>query len=345
MSQSERTNRRIVLAARPSGPPTPANFRLEETPIPAARDGELLLRTAWLSLDPYMRIRMNAGPTYAPDVPVGEVMVGESVARVEQSRRAGFAVGDLVVSKHGWQDYAISDGSNLTTKLPAGMDHPSLGLGTLGMPGFSAYTGLLRIGAPKPGETVVVAAATGAVGAVVGQIAKLKGCTVVGIAGGAAKCAYAVEQLGFDACVDHYDESFPELLKQACRKGIDVYFENVAGKVWDAVLPLLNLSARVPVCGLIAHYNATDFTVGSDRLTLFMLNLLIKRLKVEGFIIYDHYADHFDEFFKTMSGWVAEGKVKSHEHVIDGLENAPQGLAGLLEGKNFGKVVVRVGDL
>jgi len=343
MSQNQQINRRFVLANRPQGAPVPANFRLEEKPTPSPQDGEILLRTAWLSLDPYMRIRMNEGFSYAPSVDLGGVMVGESVARVVESRHAGFQKGDLVVSAHGWQDYATSNGTGLI-KLPADMKNESLALGTLGMPGFSAYTGLMNIGQPKPGETVAVAAATGAVGSVIGQLAKLSGCRAVGIAGGAKKCAYAVKELGFDACVDHADPAFADLLQKACPRGIDVYFENVGGKIFDTILPLLNLRARVPVCGLIAHYNVAD-QAGSPSGFNTLLFTLIKRLRIEGFIIYDHYAAGlFDPFFQKMKVLVAEGKVKPHEYVIEGLEHAPQGLAGLLEGKNFGKVVVRVGN-
>ena len=343
MGQNQQINRRFVLASRPQGAPVPSNFRLEEKPIPSPKDGEMLLRTIWLSLDPYMRIRMNEGFSYAPSVDLDAVMVGESVARVVESRLAGFQKGDLVVSSHGWQDYAVSNGVGVI-KLPADMTNESLALGTLGMPGFSAYTGLMNIGRPKPGETVAVAAATGAVGAVIGQLAKLSGCRAVGIAGGAKKCAYAVKELGFDACVDHTDPALPDLLKKACPDGIDVYFENVGGKIFDTILPLLNLRARVPVCGLIAHYNGADLG-GSPSGFNTLLFTLIKRVHIEGFIIYDHYdAGMFDPFFQKMRRLVAGGKVKPHEYVIEGLENAPQGLAGLLEGKNFGKAVVRVGS-
>jgi NADPH-dependent curcumin reductase CurA len=342
MGQSQKANRRVVLAARPTGEPTPANFRLEEKPIPSPKDGEVLLRTVWLSLDPYMRIRMNEGFTYAPSADVDGVMVGETVARVVESKNPSYRVGDLIVSKHGWQDYAVSDGTGLM-KLPSDMKDTSRALGTLGMPGFSAYMGLLTIGMPKPGETVVVGAATGAVGAVVGQIAKLKGCRAVGVAGGAKKCEFAVKELGFDACVDHYSNDLPALLKAACPKGVDIYFESVGGKTFDAVRPLLNLFARIPLCGLIAHYSSTDLFAGNNQLPLFFIEALIKRLRIEGFIIYDLYAEHFDKFLKEMSGWVASGKIKIHEHVIEGLENAPQGLIGLLDGKNFGKAVVNVG--
>jgi len=252
MPQSDTVNLRVVLAARPRGLPTPQDFRLDEAAVPTPNEGQVLLRTLYLSLDPYMRQLMNEiGPTYAPSVRLGEPMAGGTVNRVVASKHPQFRTGDLVLGNAGWQDYALSDGQDL---VPLGeMAQPSLALGGLGMPAFTAYVGLLDIGRPKPGETVVVAAATGAVGAVVGQIAKLKGARVVGIAGGADKCRYAVEELGFDVCLDRRDPQLAECLAAACPDGIDVYFENVGGAVFDAVLPLLNIGARVPVCGLIAH--------------------------------------------------------------------------------------------
>jgi NADPH-dependent curcumin reductase CurA len=302
----------------------------------------VLLRTEWLSLDPYMRNLMEkVGPGYADPVPLGAPMVGGTVSRVVESRHPQYKAGDLVVAAAGWQDYALSDGTGL---MPAGDPaRPSLALGTLGMPGFTAYVGLLDIGAPQPGETVVVAAATGAVGSVVGQIAKLKGARVVGIAGGADKCRYAIEELGFDACVDHRDPRLAERLKEACPDGIDVYFENVGGAVFDAVHPLLNVNARVPVCGFISHYNG-GAAHGTDRLPAWVATVLAKRIRMQGFIILDHYATRFDAFRDDMAGWLAAGKIKVKEDVVDGLENAPAAFIGLLQGKNFGKLVVRVAD-
>lgn len=341
MPQSETTNRRIVLASRPVGAPTNENFRLEETPIPAPSQGQVLLRTLYLSLDPYMRGRMSDAPSYAAPVNLDEVMVGGTVCRVEASQHADFAAGDLVLSFSGWQDYAISDGTGLM-KLDKAMPQPSLALGVLGMPGFTAYMGLLDIGQPQSGETVVVAAASGAVGSVVGQIAKLKGCRVVGIAGGAEKCRYVVEELGFDACIDHRAADLKEQLKAACPDGIDVYFESVGGAVFEAVLPLLNTRARIPVCGLIASYNMTGLPDGPDRTPLLMGAMLRKRITMQGFIIFDDYGHRYGEFFKDMSAWVQEGKIKFREDIVDGLENAPGAFMGLLIGKNFGKLVVRV---
>lgn len=341
MSQSTNTNRSIVLQSRPHGAPTAANFSLQESAVPVPQDGQVLLRTLYLSLDPYMRGRMSDAPSYAAPVVLGATMVGGTVARVETSRHPGFNVGELVLGMNGWQDYAVSDGAGLR-KL-AGLQHPSNALGVLGMPGFTAYMGLLDIGQPKAGETVVVAAASGAVGSVVGQIAKIKGCRVVGVAGGADKCRYVVGELGFDACIDHRSADFAAQLGAACAKGIDVYFENVGGAVFDAVLPLLNARARVPVCGLIADYNATAAPAGPDRLRVLTRALLTKRIKMQGFIIFDDYGDRYGEFYAQMSQWLGAGQIKFREDIVDGLEKAPQAFIGLLEGKNFGKLVVRVG--
>jgi NADPH-dependent curcumin reductase CurA len=342
MPQSPRINRRIVMAARPQGAPTPQDFRLEENPVPTPSEGQVLLRTVYLSLDPYMRGRMSDRPSYAPPLALGELMVGGTVSRVVASKHPEFREGDLVSGTAGWQDYALSDGQDL---MPLGdTAHPSYALSVLGMPGFTAYHGLLNIGEPKTGETVVVASASGAVGAVVGQIAKLKGARVVGVAGGADKCRYVVEELGFDACLDRYDPRFAQQLAAASPNGVDVYFENVGGAVFDAVLPLLNIGARVPVCGIIAHYNDKELPPGPNRLPLLMNTLLYKRIRMQGFIILDHYADGFEPFYRDMSAWVADGKVKLREHIVDCLESAPAALIGLLEGNNFGKVVVRVAD-
>lgn len=340
MPQIDRINRRIVLAAHPHGIPVPTDFRFEEIPIPTPQDGQVLLRTEWLSLDPYMRNLMEkVGPGYAEPVPLGATMVGGTINRVVESRHPQFNVGDLVAGFAGWQDYTLSNGGDLT---PVGdLAKPSLALGGLGMPGFTAYVGLLDIGEPKPGETIVVAAATGAVGSVVGQIARLKDARVVGIAGGPDKCRYAVEELGFDACLDHRDPQLTQQLATACPAGIDVYFESVGGAVFDAVHPLLNINARVPVCGFIAHYNQQTMT-GSDRLQKWMATVLAKRIRMQGFIILDHYATRFDAFRRDMNEWLAAGKVKLREDIVDGLENAPAAFIGLQQGKNFGKLVVRV---
>jgi NADPH-dependent curcumin reductase len=336
-------NRRIVLAARPRGLPTTRDFRLEEAQVQAPGAGQVLLRTLYLSLDPYMRQLMDeVGPVYASSVPLGDPMVGGTVNRVVESRHPRFRTGDLVLGNAGWQDYALSDGRDLVAL--GDMPRPSLALGGLGMPAFTAYVGLLDIGRPAPGETVVVAAAAGAVGAVVGQIAKLKGARVIGIAGGAGKCRHAVEELGFDVCLDRHEPGLAERLAAACPDGVDVYFENVGGAVFDAVLPLLNIGARVPVCGHIADYNDEALPSGPNRLPLLVAAVLQKRIRMQGFIILDHYTTRFDDFRRDMTEWIAAGRVTHHEHVVDGLENAPAAFIGLLEGRNFGKLIVRVAD-
>ena len=341
MSQSTTLNRRIVLNARPRGAPTASDFRIESDPVPTPADGQVLLRTLYLSLDPYMRGRMSDGPSYAAPVAIGDVMVGGTVSRVEASRHGDFKVGERVLGYTGWQDYAVSDGKGLTALRPDD-PHPSRALGVLGMPGFTAYMGLLDIGRPVAGETVVVAAASGAVGSVVGQIAKIKGCTVVGIAGGEDKCRYVIDELGFDFCVDHRADDLPGRLAAACTNGIDVYFENVGGAVFDAVLPLLNARARIPVCGLIAAYNATELPPGPDRLGLLAGTLLRKRIKMQGFIVFDDYGPRWSEFAGEMASWVQAGKVKVREDIVFGLERAPEAFIGLLQGKNFGKLVIQV---
>lgn len=341
MPQTATINRSIVLQQRPHGAPDADTFRLAETPVPVPQEGQVLLRTLMLSLDPYMRGRISDAKSYAEPVAIGAVMVGGTVSRVEASRHPDFKPGDLVLSYSGWQDYALSDGTGLN-KLGDDVQLASRALGVLGMPGFTAYMGLLDIGQPKAGETVVVAAASGAVGSLVGQIAKLKGARAVGIAGGADKCRYVVDELGFDACIDHRAPDFAQQLAAACPDGIDVYFENVGGAVFDAVLPLLNPKARIPVCGLIADYNATSLPPGPDRLGLLARTILTKRIKMQGFIIFDDYGPRYGEFFAQMSEWLKEGKIKFREDIVDGLENAPHAFNGLLEGKNFGKLVVRV---
>ncbi|MBA6293925.1 NADP-dependent oxidoreductase [Colwellia sp. MB3u-70] len=343
MTAQSNQNQRIVLASRPVGAPAQSNFRLENTAKPIPAKGEVLLRTVYLSLDPYMRGRMSDAKSYADPVAIDDVMVGGTVCQIEASNNDNFQVGEWVLAYTGWQNYAVSDGEGLL-KLGTNPAAPSYALGIMGMPGFTAYKGLLDIGEPKPGDTIVVAAATGPVGATVGQIGKLKGCRVVGIAGGEEKCRYAKEELGFDECIDHKAEDFAQQLTAACNKGIDVYYENVGGKVFDAVLPLLNVGARVPVCGLVSQYNATSLPDGPDRLSMLVGTMLVKRIKMQGFIIFDDYADRYDEFAVDMTTWLKEGKVKYKEQVIEGLDNTPEAFMGLLEGKNFGKLVVKVNN-
>lgn len=334
-------NLRVLLAERPVGAPTPQNFRIERGPAPEPGEGQVLLQVLYLSLDPYMRGRMSAAKSYAEPVPVGGVMEGGTVARVVRSRHPDYREGDIVLSHSGWQRFALSDGADLR-KLDPQAAPVSTALGVLGMPGFTAYAGLLNIGKPKPGETVVVAAASGPVGATVGQIARIKGARAVGIAGGARKCAYVRDELGFDAVANHHAPDFAAQLKAACPGGIDVYFENVGGPVWDAVLPLLNGFARIPVCGLIAQYNARpEEASGPDRLPATMRDILSKSLTVRGFIQRE-FADQRPDFYRDMAAWIREGRVRYREDIVDGLEKAPDAFIGLLQGRNFGKLVIRV---
>ncbi|TIU47965.1 MAG: NADP-dependent oxidoreductase [Mesorhizobium sp.] len=333
------TNTRIVLAARPQGRPKRSDFRVESVAIGEPGEGELLLQILYLSLDPYMRGRMNAARSYAKPVEIDGVMEGGTVARVVKSRHAGFAEGDIVLSHSGWQSFAVSDGVGLRKLDPAAAP-VTTALGVLGMPGFTAYAGLLTIGRPRAGETVVVAAASGAVGSAVGQIARIKGARAVGIAGGPEKCAFVRQELGFDAVVDHRADNFAEQLKVACPGGIDVYFENVGGPVWDAVFPLLNEFARVPVCGLIAQYNIPADS-GADRLPALMQQVLHRSLTIRGFIQRE-FVDQRPAFYREMAEWIASGRVRYREDIVDGIGNAPQAFLGLLEGKNFGKLIVRV---
>ncbi|KQP59922.1 NADP-dependent oxidoreductase [Methylobacterium sp. Leaf111] len=333
-------NRRIVLAARPHGEPNASHFRLEEARMPVAKAGEVLLANRWLSLDPYMRGRMSAAKSYAEPVAIGDTMVGATVAEVIESQHPDYRVGETVVGFGGWQDFAVSDGRGLR-RLDPDAAPVTTALGILGMPGMTAYTGLLNIGKPKAGETVVVAAATGPVGSLVGQIAKRRGARAVGIAGGPEKCAFLRDTLGFDAAIDHRAENFPDALAAACPDGIDVYFENVGGAVFDAVLPLLNNFARIPVCGLVSGYNATELPPGPDRVPVLMRAILSKRLHLQGFIVWD-FAAQETAFLEEVGGWLRDGLVVHREDIVDGLENAPEAFAGLLQGRNFGKLIVRI---
>ena len=333
-------NRRIVLASRPEGEPVPENFRLDTVAVPQPGPDEVLLRTRYLSLDPYMRGRMSAARSYAKPVEPGDVMVGGTVSEVVASNVEGLAPGDVVLGQMGWQEYAVSKRQGLRKLDPAAAPIQTA-LGVLGMPGMTAYTGLLNIGQPKEGETVVVAAATGPVGSLVGQIARLKGCRAVGIAGRADKCRALIDEFGFDAAVDHRSPEMAARLKEACPKGIDVYFENVGGAVWDAVFPLLNDFSRIPVCGLVAQYNMTELPPGPDRTPVLMRAILSKRLLMRGFIVSDFASQH-GEFQREVGAWLRDGKIKYREDVVEGLENAPQAFIGLLQGKNFGKLLIKV---
>lgn len=336
-------NQQILLASRPTGMPTPENFRIAQTPVPEPADGQLLLEILYLSLDPYMRGRMDDAKSYAKPVEIGGVMEGGTVARVLASKHPDYTTGDIVLSHSGWQRYALSDGENLR-KLDPALAPISTALGVLGMPGFTAWAGLLQIGQPKPGETVVVAAASGAVGSAVGQIARIKGARAVGIAGGPEKCAFVRDELGFDAVIDHRAPDFAQQLADACPKGIDVYFENVGGQVWDAVFPLLNDFARIPVCGLISQYNALpQAEPGADKLALVMRDVLKKSLTIRGFIQRE-FAALRPDFLREAGQWIEDGRLRYREDIVDGLERAPAAFIDLLQGRNFGKLVIKVAD-
>lgn len=331
----------IRLAARPVGEPQDSDFELVETELPPLEDGQVLLHTVYLSLDPYMRGRMSEAKSYAEPLAIGEAVLGGTVCEVLESRSSKRSVGDLVLAFAGWQTHAVVDARH-TRRLDPDAAPVSTALGVLGMPGFTAYAGLLEIGRPQPGETVVVAAATGPVGSAVGQIARLKGARAVGIAGGPEKCRALIEEFGFDAAVDHRSADFRDQLKAATPDGIDVYFENVGGPVTAAVVRRLNRFARIPVCGLVANYNATEAPSGPDRLPAFLGQVLTLSLTVRGFIQDDFVPTHHDDFLREMTAWVADGSVAYREDVVEGLDRAPEAFRGLLAGRNFGKLLVRV---
>jgi len=343
MPQSGTENRKFVLAERPKGEPDDRTLRLESEALPEPGKGQMLLRNEYLSLDPYMRGRMSDAPSYAAPVEIGAVMVGGTVAQVIRSDVDGFEQDDWVVAFGGWQDYALSDGTGVIN-LGKDPENPSWALGVLGMPGLTAWAGLTQIGEPKAGETLVVAAASGPVGATVGQIGKILGLRVVGIAGGAKKGAHVVETLGFDACIDYKAQGFPDALKAAVPEGVDIYFENVGGAVFDAVMPLLNTSARIPVCGLISQYNATSLPDGPDRLNQLLGMILRKRMTLRGFIVFHDFGHLYPEFASQMGDWVRQGKIRYREEIISGLERAPAAFVGLLRGEAFGKRVVKLSD-
>ncbi len=327
-------NRRIVLASRPTGWVTEDNFRLETVELPPPVDGQVLVRNEWLSLDPYMRGRMNEGRSYAAPHPLNDTMLGGTAGEVIESRNPKFAAGDKVVGYFGWQEYGVSDGSGLT-KVDATRIPLSAYLGAVGMPGVTAWYGLNRIIAPKAGETVVVSAASGAVGSVVGQLAKIGGCRAVGIAGGPEKCRHVVEELGFDACIDYKNDDVGKALRAACPNGIDGYFENVGGPIMDAVLPRMNAFGRIALCGLIAGYNGEPIPISNP--TCF----LVSRLKLQGFIISEHM-DVWPQALKELGAHVAAGRIRYRESIVQGLENAPSAFIGMLKGQNFGKQLVKL---
>ena len=332
----------ITLAARPDGEPDDSCFSTQESDLPELQDGHVLLRTVYLSLDPYMRGRMSTARSYAAPLEIGDVMIGGTVCEVIESRSDDLPIGTMVLSYSGWQTHAVAD-ARAVRRLDPSVAPVSTALGVLGMPGFTAYAGLLEIGKPREGETVVVAAATGPVGSAVGQIAKVKNARAVGIAGGPEKCQALLDEFGFDAALDHRSPSFVEDLKAAVPDGIDVYFENVGGAVFDAVVPRLNTYARIPVCGLVANYNATAAPSGPDRMPWLMSQVLTRSLTVRGFIQDEFTRSHGRDFARDMPQWVADGAVRYREDIVEGLEQAPRAFRGLLRGRNFGKLLVQVG--
>lgn len=348
MTTTTLENIRVTLNQRPNGLPQPDDFRIEKLSIPTLKSGEILLRTLYLSLDPYMRNRMDdhfeTHETYVNPLQIGEVILGSTISVVEQSQHADFKVGEVVLANSGWQTYLISDGVGVQ-KIDKNIPKLSLALSLFGLPAFTAYYGMLNIGQPKQGETVVISSATGAIGSVAGQIAKLKGAKVIGIAGGERKCQFAVETLGFDACLDYRAKDFSAQLKKATPDGIDVYFENVGGEVFEAVFPLLNLSARVPLCGLISYYNEKQLPIGTLKLSEFLYDVLLKQLKIQPYIITDYYPTDYDDFLTDVSDWSSKKLITQQEDIVQGIEHAPQAFIGLLSGKHLGKVVVQVSEL
>lgn len=328
-------NKIVVLASRPEGPVSPGNFRLEAGTMPAPKEGEVLVKNLWLSLDPYMRGRISEAKSYVAPVAIDSVMVGQTVGEVLESKHPGFKPGDHVLTSLGWQLYGAANGADVS-KVDGTRAPLSYYLGVLGMPGLTAYFGLYEIGHPRAGNTLVVSAASGAVGSVVGQLGKASGCRVVGIAGGKAKCEFTVKELGFDACVDYKAGNLGEALAAACPQGIDVYFENVGGEIMDAVMARMNFGSRMVVCGLISDYNATE-PYGMKM----MRSVLVNRIRMQGMIVYD-WVSRYPEGIRALSGLLAEDRIKYRESILEGLDKAPQGLVDLLQGRNFGKQLVKL---
>lgn len=328
-------NKQVLLASRPQGRVSEDNFRLVEAAVPKPGEGEVLVQNEWLSLDPYMRGRMSDAKSYAPSVQLGEIMVGQTVGSVLESRDARFKPGDPVLTPLGWQLYGVTKGSELTL-LDTALAPASYYLGILGMPGITAWFGLTEIGQPKSGETAVVSAASGAVGSVAGQLARIRGCSVVGIAGGRAKCEYVVQQLGFDACVDHKAGDLLPNLRRACPKGVDIYFDNVGGEILDNLLRVMNRFSRIIICGQIADYNATE----PYRITM-LRSVLVNRIRMQGMIVFD-WKERYAEAIEGLAGYLAAGKLRYRESVVHGIDNAPKGFIALLNGENFGKQLVKL---
>jgi NADPH-dependent curcumin reductase CurA len=331
-------NTQILFARRPEGMPAEDNFELVTTPLREPADGEVLRRTIYLSVDPYMRGRMSTQKSYVEGAALGETMVGQTVSQVIASRNPRFQPGDFVLTGDGWQAYGLSDAKGLR-KIDPALAPVSWSLGVLGMVGLTAYVGLLDIGKPKEGETVVVSAAAGAVGSIAGQIAKIKGCRAVGIAGSDEKCAFVVRELGFDACVNYKTQDLNAALKEACPNGVDVYFDNVGGAVLEAVLKRINIHARIPLIGLISQYNVDKPTSGPN-----LGPFLVKRALLQGMIVFDH-TDRLPDFLRDMSQWLRDGKVRYHEDIVQGLENTPRAFIGLFKGENIGKRIVQVSEV
>ena len=338
---SELINTRVSLKKRPVGEPTDDDFNIESVSVREPGEGELLLRTIWLSLDPYMRGRMSDAKSYAAPLEIGEVITGETVSQVVRSNSPDYALGDIVAGHFGWQEYVVVRAdSRRFRRVNPDLGPISTALGVLGMTGNTAYFGLLRVGQPKPGETVVVSAASGAVGSVVGQIAKIKGCRVIGIAGGKAKCDYIVDELGFDASVDYKGGNLNGDLKAACPDGVDVYYENVGGAVLHAVVPLLNNGSRVPICGFVSQYNATGRVESPEMVLGAMPNPPFHR-----FFLVGEWEAERPQATAQLAQWVNEGKLKYRESVVDGIQNAPRAFIGLLRGENFGKQLIKVASV
>ncbi|MEM7059197.1 MAG: NADP-dependent oxidoreductase [Pseudomonadota bacterium] len=341
----------VVLAARPEGTPKLSDFRIEHAPVPEVPAGGILIKVLWQSLDPYMRGRMDESKSYAAAVEIGGVMEAGCVGQVMRSDNPRFAEGDIVEGRFGWSSHAAVDGQGVR-KVDPSLAPIQTAVGILGMPGITAYVGLLDHGRPVAGETLVVGAATGAVGTLVGQLGKIKGLRVVGVAGGAEKCAYAVDELGFDACIDHYAHEDGRAMKEAlaaeCPDGVDIYFENIAGKTLEGVIGLMNVHGRIPICGMISQYNLPGMGMGGGKdgvneLPRVWRTILVNRLSVRGFIITDHY-DRFGAFLEEVSGYIRDGRIKYREHIVEGIENGPQTFIDMLSGGNFGKTLIKVAD-